>query len=75
MTAIRRKRGEPTQKFYADISPDVSSVIDDLATRLGVPKWFVVEQAVRSIRTNTDGTPIDWSLPAAQLELPIDRVA
>ena len=72
---VRRKRGTPTEGLYVDVAPDVLQTIDQLSSQLGLPKWAIIEAAIRSARPGYGGVPIGWELPARGEELPIPDVA
>ncbi len=74
-TRPRRRPGEPTAPLYVDVAPDVDEKIAELSTTLGVPKWAVIEAAIRAAEPGTNGVPDGWVLPARGEELPISFAA
>ena len=70
-----RRRGDDVLGLFVDVSPDVQEHLAYLAETLNVPKWAVVEAAVRATTLETVEREFPEAFTDDELELPINVAA
>lgn len=71
-----RRRGEEVRDLFVNVAPDVEERISALAHELNVPKWAVIEAAVRATTSETVVNAFQDELDKDdELELPVDVAA
>lgn len=62
MSAPRRSRAG-LQQIAIFVEPEIRDRIDEYAAAAGLPRWAIIEAAIRASEPGPDGLPDGWDLP------------